>query len=282
MFQPNPDLPYSRFLVDPEKCIACGKCVKDCIAEIIAVNNGMAGIKPENDAECLLCQHCLAVCPTGAVSVDGVYPDASLPVGKIAPADLDLLMRSRRSVRRFAPGVVDRVLVDRILQTVAYAPTGVNVRHRRFTLIHNPEVMADLRNRVARELAANRAGLPEEILWLVDSAERWLDEGVDEIFRKAPHLLVVSAGADGVCKVPDCLIALAYFELFAQANGVGTVWCGMVEAILRHVPKVRDWLGIPPDDVIGYAMLFGPPGVEYARTVQHRPDHLNLVEKLEG
>ncbi len=280
MFKANPDLPLSRFMVDAEKCTACGKCVKDCTAEIIAVNNGIAGIKPANDAECLLCQHCLAVCPTAAASVDGCYPEASLPLEKIDPAPLDLLMRGRRSVRRFAPGVVDRSLVDRLLATASHAPTGVNIRHRHFTLVHNPEVMADLRNRVARELTANRSTYPEEISWLVESSQRWLDEGVDEIFRKAPHMLIVTAGAEGVCKVADCLIALSYFELYAQANGVGTVWCGFVEKLLRYVPKLWDWLAIPRDDTLGYAMLFGPPGVEYARTTQHHPDHLTVVEKL--
>ena len=72
--------------------------------------------------------------------------------------------------------------------------------------------------------------------------------------------------------MPDCLIALSYFELFAQANGIGTVWNGLAKwAINDLVPATRHLLGIPDDHLIGYVMAFGKPAVQYYRTVQHGP-----------
>ena len=71
---------------------------------------------------------------------------------------------------------------------------------------------------------------------------------------------------------PDCLIALSYFELFAQANGVGTVWNGLAKwAINDLLPETRHLLGIPDDHIFGYAMVFGYPDVHFTRTVQHYP-----------
>ena len=80
--------------------------------------------------------------------------------------------------------------------------------------------------------------------------------------------------------LPDCLIALSYFELFAQANGVGTVWDGLAKwAINDLLPETRQRLGIPDDHLIGYCMVFGKPAVRYSRTVQHGPA---LISRFAG
>lgn len=273
-------LPNSRFLVDPEKCIACGACARDCVAGIIAVRDKLARIEPENDAECIGCQHCLAVCPTAAVSVAGRKPEDSRPVDAFDPAALENLIRSRRSVRQFAPDPVEPETFRRILDVVANAPTGVNARHRRFTAILDAKVMDVFRDRAARTLAGDPGRLPAGQEWLADMVRAWLEQGVDMICRGAPHMLVVSVGPEEVCALPDCLIALSYFDLYAQANGIGTTWCGIVEAILRLYPESRTWLGIPDDHEIGYAMLFGRAGVHYPRTAQHEPEDVVLIEAL--
>ncbi|MCD7898000.1 MAG: nitroreductase family protein [Planctomycetaceae bacterium] len=274
-------LPVSQFRADPGKCVACGMCVLDCPTHIIDIADCVARVVPEKDPECLRCLHCLAVCPYGAVSAAGVDPEDTEAVTPFDPDSLRNLILARRSVRQFGAGTVDEETFRRILAVVREAPTGVNVRHRRFTAILDPKVLAELRDKVAHALVATPEKLPPEQSWLVDIAREWLDDGVDGIFRNAPHLLVVTAGPEGICKVPDCIIALSYFDLYAQANGIGTTWCGMVEAVLRYLPESRRWLGVPPDHEIGYAMLFGPAGVTYRRTVRHDDEDVLVLDRLE-
>ncbi|MCD8141278.1 MAG: nitroreductase family protein [Planctomycetaceae bacterium] len=273
-------LPLSQFHADPAKCTACGQCVLDCPAHIIHVVDGVATVKPEDDAECIGCQHCLAICPYAAVSVVGKKPEDSLPTGTCDPEALDRLIRSRRSVRQFTPGVVDPALLNQILETVSHAPTGVNMRDLLFTVVHAPEAMDALRDKLYSTLIEKAASIPPDYAWLVERAKLWVDEEVDATFRTAPHLLVVTAGPEQVCKVADCVIALSYFDLYAQANGIGTTWCGMMEGILRWFPESRSWLGIPDNHEIGYAMLFGPQGVRYPRTAQHDAAAIRFVEKV--
>jgi nitroreductase/NAD-dependent dihydropyrimidine dehydrogenase PreA subunit len=273
-------LPNSRFAVDAEKCVACGLCVKDCPARIISIRDKLAHIDPEKDGDCLNCQHCLAVCPHGAVSVAGCRPSGSRAVEPFAPSALENLILSRRSVRQFAPGSVDPALFRRVLDTAANAPTGVNIRDRHFTAILDADVMAAFRDRVSRALVDNAGMLPEDSSWMADMARSWLDGGEDEICRGAPHMLVVTAGPDAACKAADCIIALSYFDLYAQANGIGTTWWGIMETILRFFPESRKWLGIPDDHEIGYAMLFGPAGVHYARTAQHAAEDVVVLDAL--
>ncbi len=92
--------------------------------------------------------------------------------------------------------------------------------------------------------------------------------------------MVVSGGPQGACKIPDCLIALSYFDLYAQANGIGTTWCGIIDTVLRFYPEIRKWLGLPDDHELGYAMLFGPAGVTYPRAAQHPAEDVFVVDAL--
>lgn len=262
-------MPVSCFHADPEKCTACGACVKDCPTEIIEIRDNIAVVVPERNAECIGCQHCLAICPVAAASVEGRLPEDSRPVAPFDPVGLDNLIRSRRTVRKFAPGTVDRDLLQRVLETVMYAPTGCNARNLRYTIVYEKTKMDAVREATCRAMVDYAERNPDTSDWiLMDYARKWLNGGQDRIFRGAPHLLVVTAGPEQVCKAADCLIALSYFDLYATANGIGTVWCGAFDGVMRMIPESRRWLDIPEDHELGYAMLFGPNGTHYPRTIQ--------------
>lgn len=273
-----PKIPFAA----NDKCIGCGKCAADCVASIIAIENNLAVVAPEDREDCIGCQHCLAICPTSAASVDGLNPADSRPLTRYNLNALDLLIRGRRSVRQFSRQPVARELLHAILETVSHAPAGANIRQRRFTVILEEEVLADFRDRACRALTAGADRLPKNLSWLAAAAGKWLEKGRDVIFRNAPHLIVCSAGPDAATPTADCIIALSHFDLFATANGIGTVWCGMVEHTLRHFPESRAWLGIPEDHAVGYAMLFGTPAVVYARTAQYKTEDVRYVDSLIG
>jgi len=52
-----------RRIVDPEKCIDCGRCQEEC--RMAAITENPRGYHPQ---ECTLCLTCQYVCPTGAIS----------------------------------------------------------------------------------------------------------------------------------------------------------------------------------------------------------------------
>lgn len=271
-----------RFVVDKNKCVGCGHCAQDCVADIIVMKDGKPEVPPEKAADGIGCQHCLAICPVGAVSVLGLSPNDSLPLAgaEFAPESLALLARARRSVRAFRPEPVPHWLLDKLLDCAAYAPTGVNSMSRRIAVIRDPKVMDQFRRRAAELAFAKKAELSESVAWLADLAGGWLNGGPDELFRGAPHLLVLSAPKDAPCPVQDCIIELAYFDLLAQAHGVGTVWAGIVYWLLTALPELRSPLGIPEDHELAYAMMFGMPKMRYARTVQRKPENIAYIDAL--
>lgn len=269
------------FSVNRTLCTGCGECAAECPARIIALREGHPAIAPENENLCYRCQHCLAVCPAGAISILGRTPSGSLPLAGEwpTPAQLEALIKGRRSVRRYREENVDPGLIRHLLEVAWHAPSGKNCRQVLFTVIDDRNKLAALRDELMAGLGtlAREGNLPEERASFADLVRLWEEEGVDFLFRGAPHLLITTAPQGSACPQQDCLIALSYFELFAQASGVGTVWDGLAKlAINDLLPQTRRRLGIPDDHLFGYAMAFGRPDVSYSRTVQHGPPLINF------
>ena len=262
------------FIVDGDRCTRCGQCVRDCVAKIITRSGSdIPCIRPEDESNCIRCQHCLAVCPEAAVSIFGLRPDDSQPLKEDSFPALEkmlALVRGRRSVRQYRDENVDPKLLRRLLEALGNAPTGVNRRALTFAVIDDRETMLRFRAK-AYDLIAGAVesgqvpGHHSEFLKEVASA--WREKSEDTIFRGAPHLLAVSAGPDAVCPQEDVTLALAYFELTAQCAGLGTVWCGLAKWAMEAVPELKEAAGIPPDSSY-YVMLFGLPAVRYPRAVQ--------------
>ena len=261
-----------QFTVDEARCTKCGLCVKDCPAEIIErEGKAVPHIKAGQEESCLQCQHCLAICPGGAISILGRHPHDSLELSpEVLPTfeQMTRLLRGRRSVRQYRDENVDPALIESLLATVANAPTGVNQRELTFTVIDNKADMQRLREKAYRGLTAATAAhrIPAHFDFLQGAAE-FFTGGPDFIFRGAPHLLVVSAPPDAPCPKEDVSLALAYFELLAQSAGLGTVWCGLFKMTLETLPELKPLLDLPADHHY-YPMLFGRPAIRYARTVQ--------------
>lgn len=259
-----------QFLIDSARCTRCGLCARDCPARIIKQDGGAPPrIEPDQESLCYQCQHCLAVCPSAALSILGRRPEDSLPLSQDILPSLDQVcrfVRGRRSVRQYRDENVDAALIRRLLTTLANVPTGVNRRELTFTVIDDRGVMQGIRTRVYQALeAAGAAGRVSE--FLTSAASGYREQGVDRVFRGAPHALIVSAPPDAPCPREDVALALAYFEFLAQSAGLGTVWWGLLRAALETLPELKPLFLLPPDHLY-YAMLFGVPAVRFARTVQ--------------
>jgi len=274
------EVPMVQFKIDEERCTQCGECEIDCPAGVISMDDYPKMI---NEAGCYQCQHCLAVCPTGAVSILGRNPDESTSLaGNFPdPGKLETLIKGRRSVRRYSDKDLSPELLDELIDIANHAPTGVNNQGVLYTVIKERVVMNTLREVVMTQLTKLRddGKLPEGLIeqYIGFAVQAWQDEGKDIIFRGAPHVLLTSAPKDAPCPEQDTLIALTTFQLIAHARGVGTVWDGMFMMALSLCPDLSSRLGIPENHIIGYAMAFGEPAVEYHRTVQRGPASVNVV-----
>lgn len=271
------------FTVDKKACISCGQCAADCSTRVLVMQDGFPSICAGRESLCLKCQHCLAICPKGAVSILGRNPAQSIPLAgnRLDSRQLEILIKGRRSVRRYKNENLPPELIQRLLETTSHAPSGSNARQVRYTLVDDKEKMAELRNEAMagfRRLAKEGA-FPPNLEYYGWYAEVWDKEGRDLLFRGAPHLLMTSAPHSCQLPMQDSIIALAYFELFAQSLGIGALWDGVATvAIDQFLPELRKKLEIPDDHRIGETMVFGRPMARYARTAQHAPSTVHRLK----
>lgn len=66
----------SGLMIDKQKCVGCGLCVKACPASALR----MQGKKAEVDPNCILCGMCIDSCRVGAISIERA-PRAHSPLG---------------------------------------------------------------------------------------------------------------------------------------------------------------------------------------------------------
>ena len=174
---------------------------------------------------------------------------------------------------------LDRVTLDKLKDMLRFVPTGVNAHSLHFAFIDEVEVIDSFRNYVMDRVAGMLAEDPDNpFLSRMERYRRQFIEGRDVIFRGAPHMVVAAAKEDSPCPAYDPVIALSYFELYAQSLGVGTVWCGLALGTLNSFPELMARLKLPEGYKAGYCMLFGPTGLRYPRATQPDPAGMHSVE----
>jgi nitroreductase len=137
---------------------------------------------------------------------------------------LSLLIKTRRSIRRYQDCPVPAELVDHVLEAARWAPSASNRQPWRFVVVRDP----DLRRQVAQYAAA--------------SLIRWAHAG------EAPLLIVLCGQASSPYLHDDVALAGMQLMLQAHALGLGTCWIGALEreplARLLLVPADMEIVGL--------------------------------------
>ena len=264
-----------RLMVDENKCKRDGICASECPMAIIKLKDGdgFPGLIPGGEQMCLVCGHCVAVCPHGALSHDQV-PFEECPV-----IDKDLVidehqavqfLRSRRSIRFFKDEPPDKAKLQRLIEIASYAPTAENGQLVEWLVLTDPakiKKMAEMAVDWMRNvLEKNPKAVPAYMPVVVGA---W-DMGFDAVLRDAPVLVVASAPKEAGNGMVDVTLALSYFELAAPKLGLGTCWAGLLEGALLSSSAAREALGLPEGHPHHYPMMVGYPKTKYYRLPQRK------------
>ena len=182
-----------------------------------------------------------------------------------------------RSCRRYLDKNVDPETISRLINAMAAAPTGGNACGVEYTVIDDKDRVKQIRNiaYAKMEEAAKRnvytSSFSRFNYGKMKQSENTVRKG-DLLFCGAPHLFIAHQKCVGKWaedSKADCNIATAYFELLANAFGLGTAIMSYPSEVIRELaPKAREMLGIPADHYMNLIVGFGYPEIEYARGVQ--------------
>ncbi|MBI4763167.1 MAG: nitroreductase family protein [Deltaproteobacteria bacterium] len=259
------------FAVDTKKCRRDGLCVAECPGLLIELigEEGFPTPIPEAETLCINCGHCVAVCPQGAISLKTMAPKDCLPLRKelnLSPEQAEQFLRSRRSIRCYKEKPVPRDLLNRVIETAGYGPTGGNLQPVRWLVIEETKEVRRLTGLVADW---QRSQIQEETDSITKArmeriVKAW-DQGIDRICRNAPHLII----AHGLSALPasqsSCAIALTYLELAALSLGLGTCWAGYFNTAANSYPPLLKALALPRGHLPYGAMMIGYPKYSYRR-----------------
>lgn len=260
--------------IDPSRCVHCGKCVQDCLAKILVIHSdGIPEFVPDGASRCFRCQHCLAICPTGAFSWSGKRPEESDRPGPLPSSDLMInLVRQRRSIRSYRQINVERSVLDQIHSAMAFVPTGCN-DHRLFFSCSDKKETTDLFRKAAADSVLSRIAtgtLPQHIAHF-GKMKSALEAGKDIFFRGAPHFIAISVPVESKDAHIDPYIAAAQFELLANSFDLGTCWGGMATDLFLSDHHLLKSLKIPEEYELKIIIIFGYPDVHYPRLPQPEP-----------
>lgn len=261
----------SSFTVDKEKCKRDGICVTECPLRILEMKDASLPPTPVKEAEelCIRCGHCVAVCPHGAFSLDGMSPEDCPPLRKdmaLGVEHVEHFLRSRRSIRTYQDKEVEREKLGRLIDIARYAPTGSNSQQVKWLVVNSREGVRSLAATVvdmSRHLikANNPVAKKYRLAGIVSAWEG----GLDMVSRGAPALVFVHAPKDYIAAQVDSSIALTFLDLAAPAFGLGTCWAGFVMIASAQWPPLQQTLSLPEGHACFGAMMIGYPKYHYHR-----------------
>lgn len=257
--------------IDPEKCNQDGICVSECPVRIIKMDSKDSYPAPATGFAdlCLKCGHCVAVCPTGALSLDWLAPEDCVPMKQelfITAEQAEQFFGGRRSIRTFKEKALPRDVLEKLLKTACSAPSARNRQPWHWIVIQEPGEVQRLVDMIIEWMGTVIRDKPAEAKAMgFDVAVALRDEGYDRICRGAPHVVIIHADKDWGYAVEDCTLALSLLDLYATTMGIGTCWGGSFYKAVNAHPPVLNYLGIPSHHKVFGAMMVGYPVFKYPR-----------------
>ncbi len=262
--------------IDQSKCQKDGICAASCPIGIIRLQegDGFPEMVPGGDAACLVCGHCVAACPHGALDHERMRREACPLIDRelvITEEQAVQFLRSRRSIRTFRERPVDKEKIRKLIEIGRFAPTGSNTQLVEWIAFTDKEKVEALAGMAVDWMRYVLEKKPESapIAYLPLIVAAW-DAGIDAVLRNAPALVVALAPEEAGNGMVDLSLALCYLELAAPKLGLGTCWAGLLKRGFENWPPLREAVGIQKGYPHYYPMMLGYPKYKYHRLPERR------------
>ncbi len=282
-------------IIDLQKCNGCRKCVAVCKDFEFEIIDGKAALVKQPLFGCIACGHCMAICPEGAIKVNGrcLSPDDLFPLnGTAVKSDYNSffkLLQTRRSLREFKDIPVPLEVINQIISAAQTAPMGIPPSDVNLLVL-------DTKDKV-RQFSSDFCSLLDKNRWLISGwflalMRPFYGKHNDELFRKFLRPVFdiytgnMKKGIDVVtydapvaiyfygspcCDPADPIIAATYAMLAAESLGLGTCMLGAIHPFIQSgfgVKEFKSKYGIRYKSREGLVLIMGYPKVKYSRGIR--------------
>jgi nitroreductase len=205
--------------------------------------------------------------------------------------DFIQFIRERRSHRHFTQDKIPKKDLEKLIDTVRYAPTGHNDQSVEIILVQDPirikklsnltlDHMTSVRAKSAKkleELKSENKGTAEEIFQLeemlrfIEMLMQRRSAGYDPIFYEVPAVAIFHSTVQTVTAKDNCVIASTTMGLLARTMGLETTFIALFEHAAKAYPPIRDELRLPEGNQVFSVLAIGYPKFKYYRTVDRKP-----------
>ncbi|MCX6248652.1 MAG: nitroreductase family protein [Bacteroidetes bacterium] len=279
-------------VIDPGLCTRCDLCVIICPAGILARNEHKeVYFKPEKVDVCIRCGHCMAMCETAAIAIEGLsYEDNFRPLPPVNwnhAAFMDFLL-TRRSVRVFRDKPVPMEELQKIVDALATAPFGVHPDNVEITVVNDRSLivkafpyMAKVYLQLGKILRVPVIGwsllkiMPKEtantlVNFIAPHIKKGLydgSSGIDDITRNAPAMILFHAPKGAEEHTVDAHIYLTYALLAAHSLGLGATAIGLIGPAVNQSKPLRKMFRIPAENEVVESMIVGYPRFPFKKAI---------------
>lgn len=297
-------------VIDQERCIGCGSCIKVCPRQALALDQGKA---IQTDKPSFACGHCEAVCPRNAIRVKALDDEMEtyrtftpnkqwLPYGAYDITGLQQLMASRRSCRNYTEQPVDRAMLQDLVKIGTLAPSGTNSQKWTFTILKTRSEVLSFAQPIAaffkrlNAAAANpviRFGLKllgkgalaeyyrKHYPSVRKALEEWELEKKDRLFHGATAAIIVGSQPGASCPQEDALLATQNILLAAHSMGLGSCLIGFAVVAMQKDRSIQRSINIPAEEAIHAVIGLGYPDERYQRVIRRKPIQPRYVSPMD-
>lgn len=291
----------AEIVIDQNKCNLCGICTDICKDFSLKIENNKLVVSPEPLFGCFACGQCAAVCPTGAIVVEGRTMSAEDFIKQPHKSEragyneLYNLLVSRRSIRDYKDKPVEQQFIDKILNAASTAPMGIppsdtgvlvfrdkeTVRRFSFDFIDelkkmkkffSPFVLAILKPFLKK---ADYELSKSFLIPLIKFFEKGKADGNNYLLYDAP--LVMYFYNKGYADPADPFIAATYAMITAHSLGLGCCMIGSIVPFLKSMKKLKSKYKIPKGSKDGIFLVFGYPEYKFQKAVKRTFAEINYV-----
>ncbi|NHJ23905.1 MAG: hypothetical protein EAX89_04985 [Candidatus Lokiarchaeota archaeon] len=246
--------------IDYDKCNLCKNCINECPSYFSIEKDQEQIVFNDPSNLCNLCGRCICRCPTDAIlhknmgevlTFEGVKDPSTL----ISYNALNSFMMAKRSIRRYKKKKIPREVIEKVLTSMKYAPTGANIRTLRCTIISDNNIIKELSNSIMDEIISSSNPKYSERM------RNAKELGFDAIFYQAPHVLIIHSMNSN--DAMNATIALTYGMLSAQSLGLGTCWIGLAHGVLASNKDIKEKIAEIKDYVWGVVTIGYPAQIFY-------------------